>query len=250
MPEGSLVLRDTELVELLADEPELLALSDAYAATQRDHWTHTRSLKRLIRATVVAAAAAAIAIPAAAFADQIGSLVGLYDSGTPVPTTALPDYQVSGLAHVQGFDTGAVRVVGRRAGLTFYAAKNAQGHLCFAIGVAATPSIDALTCQHSRTAFPSASQPIADFSGVNSDGTIVTQLAGFATDNVARVAVLASDGSPIASVPVIDNIYGGDELPSISASAIVAYDSAGNVLFRRNLTVPVPQPAVPTSTPP
>ncbi len=34
----SLVLRNSEIVELLGDEPELLAIADAYESTQRRYW--------------------------------------------------------------------------------------------------------------------------------------------------------------------------------------------------------------------
>jgi hypothetical protein len=51
------VLRDRELVALLRDEPELLAILDAYAATQRPGWGRRRS-----RRLVIAAIAALLAI--------------------------------------------------------------------------------------------------------------------------------------------------------------------------------------------
>jgi hypothetical protein len=96
------VLRDPELVELLSDEPELLALADAYEATQRRYW-NDRGTRRWFRPAVAVAVVAAIAIPAAAFADQIGNLIGLYNQGKPVPASAFPNPWAAALVRDPGF---------------------------------------------------------------------------------------------------------------------------------------------------
>jgi hypothetical protein len=251
MSSASVVLSDSELVDLLRDEPELLALSDAYAATQGEHWRRGRARTRAKRASLVAAVAAAIAIPAAAFADQIGGLVGLYNSSPPVPSSAFPAYQVGALARIWAFGNDEVRKLDERAGVTFYGARNAAGSFCLGIGLAATPSIDALTCEGSGNSFPSSAEPIADFSSIdaNGDTTTVTRLAGFANDSVMRIAILATDGSTIASTPVVNDIYASDQLPPEPASEIVAYDATGAVVFRRSLsTTPNPQPITPNAS--
>jgi len=248
MTSATFVLRDPELVDLLCDEPELLALADAYGATQHVHWRCGHARTRVRHASLVAAVAAAIAIPAAAFADQIGGLIGLYDSGTPVPSSAFPAYQVGALARIWAFGNDEVRKLDERDGVTFYGARNAAGSFCLGIGLAATPSIDALTCEGSGNSFPSSADPVADFSSIdaNSDTTTVTRLAGFATDSVARIAVLATDGSTIVSTPVVDGIYASNEVALQPAAEIVAYDSSDAVVFHRNLSTPSdPQPIPP-----
>ena len=244
------VLRDTELVELLANEPELLALIDAYAATQQRHWPHRRIGTRVLRLGLLAAATAAIAVPAAAFADQIGRLLGLSNSGTPVQSTVFPSRQVSALDRI-GFPTGQVRLLAHRAGISFYAARSASGDYCFAVGFSpgATPSIDALDCPGQGLGqFPSSNDPVADFSRLDDhDGVIyVTNLAGITTDAVVAVSVEAPDGKTIYTAPVDRNVYAAIALPRMPAASIVALGRSGNVLFRRSLEAPPqPQPATP-----
>jgi hypothetical protein len=137
-------------------------------------------------------------------------------------------------------------------GIGFYAAKNTAGNYCFAIGFgsSATPRLDALACQGGAIgSFPSASDPVADFSAIRAtaDGsTSVVTLAGFAGDDVARVAVLDRDGKTIASTRVKNNVYAADNLPQTEATAIVAYDQAKRVVYRRRLgRPPMPRPATP-----
>lgn len=244
------VLRDAELVGLLADEPELLAIVDAYAATQQGHRSHRRPSTRVARLGLLAAVIAAIAVPAAAFADQIGQLLGISNSGTALPSTAFPARQVSALERV-GFPTGQVRVLAERSGISFYAARSDRGDYCFAVGFSPTrmPRIDALNCTGDRAgSFPSSSDPIADFSRLNAAGntTYVTTLAGFATDGVATIAIEGAEGIPIYSAPVADNVYAATDLPQMPATSIVALDRGGKVLFLKSFqTPPVPQPATP-----
>jgi hypothetical protein len=243
-------LRDHELVELLAGEPELLALSDAYASTQHPHW-QTRQPSTLLRLGLLAAVVAAILVPAAAFADQIGAILGLSNTGTPVSTDRFPTYQLSALNDI-GFPTGQVRLLAQRAGVNFYAAKNGVGHYCFAIGFGseATPRLDALGCRDGELGtFPSSTAPVADFSQIaaSADGTTtVTTLAGFATDAVDRVAVLGDGGETLSTVPVTNNVYAADNLPETPAAAIVAYNHSDVIVYTRHLAPPpAPQPATP-----
>ena len=154
-------LRDPELVELLAGEPELLAIVDAYAATQDRYWRRSRLAIRARRLGLIAIVVAAIAVPAVAFAAQIGQLLGLSNSGTAVPTSQIPAQQLSALESI-GFPVGQVRLLAHRAGVGFYAARTRSDGYCFAIGLSneAKPSIDALACQDgSIGSFPSAHRP-------------------------------------------------------------------------------------------
>lgn len=243
-------LRDQEMVELLADEPELLAIADAYAATQHRYWRRNRLGARAWQLGLPAAVAAAIAIPAAAFADQIGQILGLSNSGTPIPTAQIPAPQLSALKSI-GFPSGQVRQLAYRAGVSFYAAKTTAGDYCFAIGLRSQgkPSIDALACQGGTIgSFPSATDPVADFSALNATAaaSYVTTLAGFATDTVARVAVVDEHGSVVYSAPVEDNVYAADGLPATPATAIVGFSKANAVVFRKQLAPPpAPEPATP-----
>jgi hypothetical protein len=244
----SLVLCDPELVEVLGSEPELLALADAYEATQRRHWKQRRSHRPFVRVSLVATVLVAIAVPAVAFADQIGSLIGLYNHGTPVPASVFANPWAAALVRDPTFGNGEVRQVGQSDDVTFYAAKNESGNYCVGIGFAVAPSIDALTCGAAIDTFVSGTSPIEDFSSINSaDGTtFVTRLAGFANDQAARISILAPDGTSLYSTPAVNGLYAANDLPQQPAEAIVALDPSGRVIFRRNLIAPpVPQPAMP-----
>ncbi len=190
-------------------------------------------------------------VPAVLFADRLGPILGLSNSGNPVSIEVFPTYQVSALKEI-GFPAGEVRLLAERSGIGFYAAKNTAGKYCFAIGFGSstTPRLDALACQGGVIgSFPSASDPVADFSGVRAaaeGSTSVVTLAGFAADDVARVAVLGRNGKTIASTQVESNVYAAGDLPQTEASAIVAYDQAKNVVFRRHLgPPPLPRPGTP-----
>ncbi len=245
-------LRDPELVELLAGEPELLAIVDAYAATQDRYWRRSRLAIHARRLGLIAIVVAAIAVPAVAFAAQIGQLLGLSNSGTAVPTSQIPAQQLSALESI-GFPVGQVRLLAHRAGVGFYAARTRSDGYCFAIGLSneAKPSIDALACQDgSIGSFPSATDPVADFSALRSTAaeTYVTTLAGFATDTVGRVAVLDGQGHVIYSAPVEENVYAVDNVPRVSATAIVGFDKADTIVFRKRLGPPAaPEPQTPDS---
>jgi hypothetical protein len=243
-------LHDSEMLELLADEPELLAIVDAYAATQHRYWRRSRLGARALRLGLLAAVAAAIGIPTVAFADQIGQVLGLSNRGTPVPSTQIPAPQLSALEKI-GFPAGQLRELASRAGISFYAAKKTDGGYCFAIGLRsqAKPSIDALSCQGGTIgSFPSTNDPVADFTALNETAgiTYITTLAGFATDTVSRVGVLDTSGKLLYSTSVEQNVYAADDVPQTPASAIVAFDDSNTIVYRKQLTPPpAPQPATP-----
>jgi hypothetical protein len=57
-----MTIRDAEVIELLADEPELLAIADAVSATQPKVATRRRRRRIVVRGGIVAAAAAAVIV--------------------------------------------------------------------------------------------------------------------------------------------------------------------------------------------
>jgi hypothetical protein len=246
------VLRDRELVDLLADEPELLAILDAYASTQRRQRIAVRTPVR--RLLFLAAALVIVAVPAVAFADQIGQILGLSNPGSPVATGQLPPWQLSALQSV-GFPTQGVRLLGDRDGTSFYVSKQPDGNYCFGIGFApaVSPRIDALACGDQLGTFPSANEPIADLSGISTspDGSIrVNKLAGFATDAISRIELINSNGDVVEVVPVADNIYAANPA-NVPVAAIAAVDQQGKIIYEKKLEQatppPPPQPSQPSS---
>jgi hypothetical protein len=252
------VLRDPELVDLLAHEPELLAILDAYASTQRRKRGALRTPVR--RLVFLAAALVIIAVPTVAFADEIGQILGISNTGSTVPTGELPSWQLSALQSV-GFPTQGVRLLGERDGTSFYVSKQPDGNYCFGIGFApaVNPRIDALVCGDQLGTFPSASEPIADLSGISPspDGSVrVNKLAGFATDAISRIELLNNNGNIVDSVPVSDNIYAANPT-DVPVAVIAAVDQHGKIIYEKKLDQAPPptppqtsQPSSPTQTSP
>jgi hypothetical protein len=188
-----------------------------------------RPRRRRTRTLVAALVALGVAAPAAAFADRIGTLVGLSNQGTPVPTSDLPEWRDTKLAEAMQelrFPS-QMQKLGERAGISFYASRRADGALCVAVDSSGGSGVGC------TDRFPSPGLPVLDFSHFRAARTgVVDRLAGFAADGVASVAVVDDAGTTIASAPVVDNLYAAVDLPQVPAAAVVARDSAGNELHR------------------
>src|SRR5437016_3123671 len=72
-----MTLRDPEIVELLADKPELLALADAYADTQRS--AKAKGLRRAAPRILAVASAAAAVVAAVVLSTGGGGDHGIVD---------------------------------------------------------------------------------------------------------------------------------------------------------------------------
>lgn len=179
------------------------------------------------RAGLVAAlAAVAIALPAVAFADEIGLLFGFSTEGTPVPTNASPFTRDSSLTQAMeelGFPS-RLQLLTERDGIEFYAARRASGDFCFAIELDGRKAVG---CDLTSS-FPSPERPIIDFSRFSNGARI----AGFAADGVATVALVDGSGRRIASAPVIDNVYAGSGAAP-DAVGVEALDAQGEVVYTR-----------------
>jgi hypothetical protein len=191
------------------------------------HLPEPRPLRvRPHRALFAFAAAAAFAVPAAAFADDIGRLLGFSNQGTTVATSSLSLSTVSGLAGQMrelGFPS-SLHLLGTRDGISFYAARKADGHYCFAIESTRGRGFG---CTTGGNSFPSAEEPALAFPPYS-------RLAGFAADAVASVAMVDADGATLASAPVSENLFSGGEVPA-GAVALEALDASGNVITTRKL---------------
>ena len=177
-------------------------------------------------ALVAAFAAAAIALPVMAFADEIGGLFGFSNEGTPVETSALPFSQDSRLDQaMEELDfPSRLQLLTERDGIKFYAARRATGYFCFAIDIDGRKAVG---CSFSPR-FPSPERPIIDFSRFSNGARI----AGFAADGVKRVALVDAAGARIASAPVVDNVYAArNTVPG--AVGVEAIDARGNVVYAR-----------------
>jgi hypothetical protein len=191
--------------------------------------THVREPQPLLfpRRTALAAAfvAAAIGLPAVAFADEIGALFGFSNDGTPVPTSASPFTQDSSMNQAMqelGFPS-RLHLLTERGGVRFYAARRENGVFCFAV------DLDGRKAVGCDPAFPSPQRPIVDFSRFSKGARIV----GFAADRVSTIALVDASGATIASAPVIDNVYAASNtMPG--AVGVEALDAQGAVVYTRS----------------
>ena len=192
--------------------------------------TQVRELqpRLFLRRTAVAAAlaAAAIGLPALAFADEIGALFGFSNEGTPVPTSGSPFTQDSRLNQaMQELDfPSRLHVLTERDGVRFYAARRANGAFCFAVDLDGRKAVGCSVAP----AFPSPQRPIVDFSRFSKGARIV----GFAADGVSTIALIDGSGETIATAPVIDNVYAATNTRP-GAVGVEALDAQGAVVYTR-----------------
>jgi hypothetical protein len=113
------------------------------------------------RIVLALALATAVALPAAAFAGKLGDLLGLSNQGTPVATSSLDLSKDTGLdeAMQQLAFPSAMHLLGTKNGVSFYAARRADGDYCFAIESKVAKGVG---CDLNGT-FPSPTRPVMVF---------------------------------------------------------------------------------------
>ena len=181
-----------------------------------------------------------------AMLSDVNSAIANTNIETPA-STAQHSLTASGFA--------AILLVATRGGQAFYVLRRTDGSTCFSTGAASgqtppdgsTPGapqrlLGMAACPAEMSpSFPSKKRPILDlsvFHTINSTGgpgvtgtPYIWRLSGFAADPVARVAVRGLDGLYYESTKVSQNIYDAEDLAPIPAKAIVAFDSAGKVVY-------------------
>ena len=208
-------LRDRELVQMLADEPELLAIADALVETQRGESVSptvtTRRWKPLLVAVVVTAALAGAGV---AIADGLGAFNGI--GAAQHPQTGADVIDPATQAYMEGqdcnnlpsqpsphcmpvirgllFDTA--RVVGQiPSGQNIYVISTKSDSLCFVVGPPQPEwnCEDPLSRSHPSVVFP-----------YTQDGAPYT-VVGIALDGVTTVS-FNEDGQDV-TLPVKDNVW-------------------------------------------
>ena len=192
--------------------------------------------RRLVVAVVIVAIA--LTLPALALSGALGTLVGFSNHGTQVPHSSL--YTV----HFSQIRPGSFVKLASREGQVVYAAHRKRSRkLCFLWGPANTTNFNG-SCLAPGT-FPSPSRPVWDMSAgyVDVPGLIdvpglrpgveaIHFLIGVAADAVRSVQVLAGpDCHPVATVPVIDNVYIDVLKPMTGEDDIVAREASGKVVW-------------------
>jgi hypothetical protein len=179
------------------------------------------------RIVLALALTAAVAVPAAAFAGKLGDLLGLSNQGTPVATSSLDLSKDTGLdeAMEQLAFPSAMHLLGERNGISFYAARRADGDYCFAIESTVAKGVG---CDLNGT-FPSPARPVMVFPPL-------MQFAGYAADGVATVAGIDASGNTVVSASVSQNLFASTTAgPFPSVVAIEVLDRHGDVLATEHL---------------
>ena len=174
------------------------------------------------RIVLIVALAAAVVLPAAAFAGKLGDLLGLSNRGTPVATKSLDLSKDTGLdeAMEQLAFPSAMHLLGTRNGVSFYAARRADGDYCFAIESKVARGVG---CDLNGT-FPSPARPVMVFPPL-------IQFAGYAADGVATVAGIDASGNTVITASVSQNLFASTVPgPFPLVVAIEALDTHGDVL--------------------
>jgi hypothetical protein len=171
---------------------------------------------------LVLALVVAVALPAAALAGKLGDLLGLSNQGTTVATGSIDLSKDTGLDEAMqklAFPS-AMHLLGTNNGVSFYAARRADGDYCFAIESKVAKGVG---CDLNGT-FPSSARAVMVFPPL-------VQFAGFAADGVATVAGIDASGTTVISARVNENVFASTTPgPFPSVVAIKALDAHGKVL--------------------
>ncbi len=180
--------------------------------------------------SVLARLAAAVAVPAVAFAGRLGDLLGITNGGTPVSTSdVLPGHDALDQAMRDLHVGGTMQYLGTLNGVAFYASRNSGGHFCLAIDHVDQQYEKGFGCDLNADGFPSADVKALSFFATG-------RLQGVAADGVATVAAVDANGAVVDSTPVVDNLFvSGRQLPNGGVAYIETIDANGTVLTKQKL---------------
>lgn len=131
---------------------------------------------------------------------------------------------------------GAVSVLATLPDSTYYRLANAAGVDCYAVGPAGPNKLRfaQIGCM---PAFPSAQQPILDFTFGHA-----YVVAGIAADGVAKIVLKDAAGGTVDEAPVHENVYSLPPAQRPTVATLVAEDAAGNALYTEQMPGQLPHP--------
>jgi hypothetical protein len=183
------------------------------------------------RTAIVVAFAVAIAVPAIAFAGQLGELLGITNEGTSVPTSSVLPGESRLDEALQSMQVGeTMQALGTVNGVAFYAARTAAGDFCLAIDRPGGGLGKGVLCDLNADNFPS-----SDVKAITFPRTLI----GVAADGVATVAFVDPTGKIIDSTPVVDNLFASASGPTREpgdAAYLESLDQNGNILAKQKLS--------------
>jgi hypothetical protein len=182
------------------------------------------------RVVIAVALAAAVAVPATAFAGKLGDLLGISNGGTPVPASSVVPGETKLDDAMRELKVGGtMQSLGTLNGVAFYATRNADGNFCFAMVRLDGQFGKGFGCDLNADNFPSAKVQAITFPEL-------TRLQGVAADGVTTVQALDATGNVLDSTPVEDNLFASTTVvPAGAATAIRTLDADGNVTATQQL---------------
>jgi hypothetical protein len=134
-----------------------------------------------------------------------------------------------------GDQLGEAAFLATRGARSYYRIANGTGPDCFAVGPA-QPTDYRLGQIMCAAAFPSAEQPLLDFTVLKQPTPATTSARilrseGIAADGVAEIGFETPDGRLVARTPVIDNVYHVVVPPGQHVTRLLAHDASGAVVW-------------------
>ena len=170
-------------------------------------------------------------------ADESPARPGFSPTGTPVDAATLSASERTTLE--QADIAPSIRLLREEAGVRFYTGTSREGSAtCLITGLAlsARPHFGVLACPSSE--FPSALLPIYDYSprraALADRYPHIQYLAGFAADGITGVGVSDEHGD-VRWTDVVQNTYASRDVPAGAATAILARDKIGEVVYSHRL---------------
>jgi hypothetical protein len=196
--------------------------------------------RRLTRTRLV------LAVAVIAIAGGIGVAIGIAGGDQPRPAfDSVSNRGIEAPSAVQRAATairrdGVVSVLGTVNGRTFYRIDSNDRSMCYAVGPSASTTIGQARCSPT---FPSAQNPIADFSVYRARLTDTYEIVdaqvvrseGIAADGIASVGYMNAAGETVTTTPVRRNLYSFDAVPD-GMALIVGRDSEKHVVFSRPIS--------------
>lgn len=184
------------------------------------------------RRVLTIALAAAVAVPALAFAGRLADALGISNGGMPVSSNEVLPGQTGLDQAMQELKVGStMEYLGTLNGASFYATRNADGHFCLAIDHVGEQYDKGFGCDLNADGFPSPDRQVLAFPPLR-------RLQGVAADGVATVELIDASGTIVASAPVTDNLFDSDLTLAGQPTFIVTLDAKGNVTSRRAVLQP------------
>jgi hypothetical protein len=176
-----------------------------------------------------------VAVTAAAVATAVATRGNASSDGTRLSNHGSRSVAIRGLKlKFAPIERGSVLAV--RGDRAVYRLARAGGKPCFGVGPATDiGNVDSAIC--SPGGFPTAGEPILDFSVFESTRRDVRDLAlfraeGLAADGVAAIEFLRPNGKIALRVPVVANVYATRAVPQGAVAGLAAVDEAGKRLWR------------------